>query len=73
MGSGERALVSIFVSCAITFDGAVRRRPDVSSRRTERSVGSVGLSGVPSEVRRMELRATLDFFHKYANKSLAVF
>ena len=57
--SGERAVVSIFVSCVITSDGAVIRRPYVSSRRAERSVGSVGLSGVPSEVRRMDLRATL--------------
>jgi len=40
----------------------VRRRPDLSSRKMERSVGSVGLSVVPSEVRRMDLRATLGFF-----------
>jgi len=46
----------------ITSDGVVRKRPDVSSRRTERSVGSVGLSGLPSEFRRMDLRATFCFF-----------
>jgi hypothetical protein len=59
VGSGDKAGVSNFSSCAITSAGVVRMCLDVSSRRTERSVGSVGLSGVPSEVRRMDLRATL--------------
>ena len=58
--SGERVAVSMLLSsCVITTDGVVRRRPNVLSRRTERSVGSVGLSGVLSEVRKMDLRATL--------------
>jgi len=73
VGSGKRAVVSICVSCVITSDGAVRRRPNASSRRAERSVGSVGLSDVPSEVWRMNLRATLGFFDKHANKCYAVF
>ena len=34
VGFGERAVVSIFVSCVIPSDGMVIRRPDVSSRRT---------------------------------------
>ena len=62
VGSEERDVVSIFVSDVITSDGAVIIRPHVSSRRTERSVGSVGMSGVPSEVRRMHLKATIGFF-----------
>ena len=62
VGSGERVVVSICVSYVITSDGMVKRRPDASSRRTERSAGSVGLSSVPTEVRRMDLRATLGFF-----------
>jgi len=61
-GSGESDVVSIFLSCVITSDGEVRRRPNASSRRTDGSVGMVGLSGVPSEVRRMDLSATLGFF-----------
>jgi hypothetical protein len=61
-GSGESAVVSIFLSYIITSDGVVRRRPNASSRRTERSVGSVRLSGFPSEVRRMDLSAILGFF-----------
>ncbi len=48
----------------------VRRRLDVSSRKTERSVGSVGLSRVPSEVRRMDLRATLRFFTNMRKSAL---
>ena len=62
VGSGERDVVSILSSCVITSDGVVRMRPVVSSRRTERSVGSVSLSGVPSKVQRMDLRATLGFY-----------
>ena len=62
VGSGERDFVSIRVSCVNTSEGVARRRPDFSSRKMEKSVGSVGLSVVPSEVRRMDLRATLDFF-----------
>ena len=61
VGSGERVVVSISVSSVISSDGVVRRRQDVSSRRSKRSVGSVGLSGVSSEARRMDLRATLGF------------
>jgi len=72
-GSGESDVVSIFLSCVITSDGEVRRRPTASSRRTERSVGRVGLSGVSSEARRMDLSATLGFFTHFANKYLAVF
>jgi hypothetical protein len=60
--SGERVVVSIFVSCVITSDGAVIRHPYDSSRINERSVGSVGLPGVPSAARRRDLRATLGFF-----------
>jgi len=62
VGSREIDVVSISVSCVITSDGAVIRRPNVSSRRTERSLGSQGLSGVPSEVQRIDLRAALGFF-----------
>ncbi len=62
VGSGDRAVVYNFSSCAITFVGVVSRRPDVSSRMRERSVRRVRLYGVPAEVRRMDLRATLGFF-----------
>ena len=48
-------------SLVVTSVGVVSSRPDVSSRRTERPVGRVGLSSVPSEVRRMDLRASLGF------------
>jgi hypothetical protein len=61
VGSGDRAFDSNFSSCANTFAGVVSKSPDVSSRRTERSVGRMGLSGAPSEVRRMKLRAMLGF------------
>ena len=54
MGSGERVVVSICVSCVNTSDGVERRRPDSSSRKMEISVGSVGFRGVPSVFRRME-------------------
>jgi hypothetical protein len=54
VGSGESVDVSILSRCVITSDGEVRRRTDASSCRTERSVESVGLSGVPSAVRMME-------------------
>ena len=73
VGSGERVVVSICVSCVNASDGVVRRRLDFSSRKMERSVGSVGLSVDPSEVRRMNLRATLDCFYKHAKKCLAIF
>jgi len=61
VGSGEGVVGSIFSSCVLTSDEVVRRHPNVSSRRTERSVGSVRSSGVPSEVQRMDLSATLGF------------
>jgi hypothetical protein len=54
VGSRDRAFVTSFSSCAITSAGVVSMRLDVSSRRTERSVGRIGLSDVPSEVRRMD-------------------
>ena len=73
MGSGERVVVYIFVSCVITSDGAVIRRLDVSSRSTEISAGSVGLSGVPSVVRRMDLRATIGFFTNMRMRALPNF
>ncbi len=59
VGSGETAFVSMCVSSVITSAGVVRRRPDVSSRITERSIESVGFSNVPAEDRKMDLRATL--------------
>jgi len=58
VGSGERAIVSICVRCDSTSDGVVRKMPDLSSRMTERSVGSVEVSVVPPEVLRMDLSAT---------------
>ncbi len=39
----------------------------------ERSVGSVGLSVVPSAVRMMDLRATLDFFTNMRRSALPYF
>jgi hypothetical protein len=42
VGSGESAIVSICVSWVNTSGKVVRRRPDFSFRRMERSVGSVG-------------------------------
>ena len=62
MGSGERAIVSISVSCVNISDGVVRRMPDLSSHRMERSVGSTKLSVVTTEILRMDLSATLGFF-----------
>jgi len=73
VGSGDRAFVSNFSSCVITSVGVVSRRPDVSSRRTERSVGRVGLSGAPSEMRRMDLRAKLGFFTNTRRSALPYF
>jgi hypothetical protein len=73
VGSGDRAFVSSFSSRAITSVGVVSRRPDVSSRRTERSLGRVRLSGVPSEVRRMDLRAALGFFTNMRGSALPYF
>jgi hypothetical protein len=73
VGSGERAAVSSFSSCAIISVGVVSSHPDVSSRRTERSVGRVGLSNVPSEVRRMDLRAALGFFTNTRRSTLPYF
>jgi len=72
-GSGERVVVSICVSYVNTSDGVVRRRPDFSSRKMERSIGSVGLSGVPSEVRRIDLRATFGFFTNMRRRALPYF
>ena len=46
VGSGDRAFVSSFSSCAMTSAGVVSSRPDVSSRRTERSAGRIGISDV---------------------------
>ena len=73
MGSGERVVVSICVSCVNTSFGVVRRCPDFSSRKMERSVGSVGLSVVPSEVRRMDFKATLGFFTNMRRRALPYF
>ena len=73
MGPGERAFVSIFVNWVITSDGVVRRRLDISSRMTERSIGSAGLSGVPSEVWRMDLSATLSYFANMRIRTLPYF
>ena len=73
MGSGEGVVVSIHVSCVNTSDGVVRSRPDLSSCKMERSVGSVGLSGVLSAVRRMDLWATLGFFTNMRRKGFAIF
>jgi len=73
VGSGERAAVSISERCVNTSAGVVRRRPNVSSRKMERLVGSVGLSDVPSEERRMGLRATLGFFTNMRRRDLPYF
>jgi len=73
VGSANRAVVSSFSSFAINSAGVVSSHSHVSSRRTDRLVGRVGLSGVPSEVRRMDIRAALGFFYEYAKKHLAVF
>jgi hypothetical protein len=73
VGSGERAIVSILVSCFTTSDGVVRRSPDLSSRRIERSVGSMRFLVVPAEVWRMDLSATLGFFTNMRRRALAYF
>ncbi len=73
MGSGERGVVSICASCVNTSDGLVRRCPDFSSRKMERSVGRLGLSVVPSEVWIMDLRATLGFFTNMRRHALPYF
>ncbi len=75
MGSGERATVSICVSCDITSVEVVSIRPVVSSHRTERSVGSARVSGFPSEDRRSEdgFKSYNGLLHKHAKKGLAIF
>jgi hypothetical protein len=73
VGSGDRAVDSNFSSCAITSAGVVSMRPNFSSQRTERSVGRVGLSGAPSEVRRIDLRAALGFFTNMRRIALPYF
>jgi hypothetical protein len=72
-GSGERAIVSIFLSCAHISDGVVRRRPDLSSRRMERSVGIAELSVIPTDVLRMDFSATLGFFANMRRSALPYF
>jgi hypothetical protein len=54
-------------------DGEVSMCLDYSSRRRVRSVGTVEVSDVPSEDRRMDLSATLGFFVNNAKKSFAIF
>ena len=73
MRSRKRVVVSICVRCVNTSDRVVRRRQDVSSRKMEISVGSVRLSVIPSEVRRMDLRATLGFFTNMRRSALPYF
>ena len=70
VGSGERAVVFICVSCVNNSDGVGRRRLDFSSRQMERSVGSVGLSLRSTEDR---LEGHTRFFYKHAKKCLAKF
>ena len=70
VGSGDMVIFSICVSLAITSSGAVMRRPVVSSRSTERSVGREGASSAPSDVRRMDLSATLGFFMNMRSRAL---
>jgi len=73
VGSGDRAVVSSFFRCDVTSVGVTSIRLDVSSRRTERSVRRVGLSSVPSEVRRIDLRAALGFFTNMRRSVLPYF
>ncbi len=73
VGSGDRAVIFSFSSYAIISVGVVSSRLDVLSRRTKRSVERVGLSGVPSEVRRMNLRAELGFFTNMRRSALPYF
>jgi hypothetical protein len=64
VGRGDRATVSIYVILATTSSGSVMRRPVVSSRNREISVGRKGASVTPSLVRMKDLSATLSFFKK---------
>ena len=73
MGSKERAIVSICVSCATISDGDVRRRLNLSSRMIERSVGSAKFSVVPIEVLRIDLSDTLGFFANMRRSALPYF
>ena len=70
VGSGERAVVSNCVRCDIISVGVVIICPVFSSRRTERSMGSVEVSSYPSEDRRMDLRVTLGFFTNMRRRAL---
>jgi hypothetical protein len=73
MGSGEIVVVSICVSCVNTTDGVVRRRPDFSSRKMKRSVGSAGMSVVPPDHLEGGLKGHTRFFHKHAKKCFTIF
>ena len=61
MGSGDRAAVSICVLLSTTYSGAVMRRPVVSSRITERSVGREGVYITTFVLGIIYLSATLGF------------
>ncbi len=62
VGSGDRAAVSNCAILATTLSGAVMRWPVFSSRIMERYVGRILSCFSPSDVRTMDLSATLGLF-----------
>ncbi len=71
-GSGRECgvTVSSFVSCLTTSAGVVMRRPDVSSFKMERSVGSMVGFLSPAADQRIDFSATLGFFTNMRRKAL---
>ena len=69
-GSGDMAIVSSCVILAIASSGEVMRRPVISSRRTEISVGKEGVSVVFSALRNIDFSATLGFFKNMRRRAL---
>ncbi len=61
VGSGERAWASSLCILAMTSLGSGMRRPVVSSRMIERSVGRGWEMSASAAVRRIDCRATLVF------------
>ena len=70
VGSGERAVVSSCGSFVATSAVVVMRRPDVSSFRIERSMGSVVEYLTPVAARRINVCATFGFFTKNRRRDL---
>ncbi len=69
-GSGDKATVSKCESLVITSSRAVMRRPAVSSRSIERSLGKEELSDAAVAARIMDFSATLIFVRSIRSRAL---